>query len=50
MLGASDPVWEWTESTVGLLFRGLRSDSWFQGNNQQAKGRFYSNPDLELGH
>ncbi len=50
MLGAADSVWEWTESKVGDQFRGLRSGSWFQGNNPQAKGRFYSNPDLELGH
>ncbi len=50
MLGAADPIWEWTESKAGELFRGLRSDSWFQGNNHQAKGRFYSNPELELGH
>ena len=49
MLGAADLIWEWTESKVGEQFRGLRSDSWFQGNNPQAKGRFYSNPDLELG-
>ena len=49
MLGAADNVWEWTESKVGEQFRGLRSDSWFQGNNPQAKGRFYSNPGLELG-
>ena len=41
-------VWEWTESPVGDLFRGLRSGSWFQGNNRQAAGRFYSNPDLRL--
>ncbi len=50
MLGAADLIWEWTESEVGEQFRGLRSDSWFQGNNPQSKGRFYSNPDLELGH
>ncbi|MEM7384016.1 MAG: SUMF1/EgtB/PvdO family nonheme iron enzyme [Verrucomicrobiota bacterium] len=50
MLETGDPVWEWTESKVGELFRGLRSDSWFQGNNRQARGRFYSNPDLEPGH
>ena len=50
MLGAADFTWEWTESKVGEQFRGLRSDSWFQGNNAQAKGRFYSNPDLELGN
>jgi len=50
MEGASDDIWEWTESSVGSLFRCLRSDSWFQGNNRQAYGRFYSNPKLELGH
>ena len=50
ILGAADPIWEWTESKVGEQFRGLRSDSWFQGNNRQAVGHFYSNPDLELGH
>ena len=50
MLGAADPIWEWTESKFGEQFRGLRSDSWFQGNNGQAKGFFYSNPELELGH
>ncbi|MGK0190591.1 MAG: hypothetical protein ACI9R3_006420 [Verrucomicrobiales bacterium] len=50
MLGAADATWEWTESKVGEQFRGLRSDSWFQGNNPQAKGRFYCNPGLELGH
>ena len=46
----SDHVWEWTESKVGEAFRGIRSDSWFQGNNYQAAGRYYSNPNLELGH
>ena len=50
MLGAADRIWEWTESKVGEQFRVIRSDSWFQGNNPQARGRFYSNPDLELGH
>ena len=29
MLGIEDRIWEWTESRVGELFRGLRSDSWF---------------------
>ena len=42
--------WEWTESKVGESFRGVRSDSWFQGNNRQAAGRFYINPDFELAH
>ena len=50
MRGTSDHVWEWTESKVGEAFRGIRSDSWFQGNNYQAAGRYYSNPNLELGH
>ena len=50
MLGAEDLIWEWTESKKGEQFRGLRSDSWFQGNNGQAKGHFYSNPDLKLGN
>ena len=50
MMETSDHVWEWTESKVGEAFRGIRSDSWFQGNNYQAAGRYYSNPDLELGH
>ena len=50
MLGAGDPIWEWTESKQGEQFRGLRSDSWFQGNNGQAKGHFYSNPDLRVGN
>ena len=43
-------TWDWTESRAGLLFRGIRSNSWFQGNNRQAAGRFYSNADLELGN
>jgi hypothetical protein len=50
MMETSDHIWEWTESKVGEAFRGIRSDSWFQGNNRQAAGRYYSNPDLELGH
>ena len=48
MRETEDPIWEWTESNVGRLFRGLRSDSWFQGNNRQAAGHFYSNPDISL--
>jgi dienelactone hydrolase len=44
-----DDVWEWTETPVGKLFRGIRSGAWFQGNNRQAAGRFYSNPGLHLG-
>ncbi len=50
MMETADPTWEWTESKVGELFRGLRSDSWFQGNNRQAQGRFYINPELKLGN
>ena len=50
MLETSDHIWEWTESEVGKAFRWHRSDSWFQGNNRQAAGRYYSNPDMELGH
>ena len=50
MMETSDHIWEWTESKVGEAFRGIRSDSWFQGNNRQAAGRYYSNPELELGH
>ena len=50
MMETSDHIWEWTESEVGKAFRGIRSDSWFQGNNRQAAGRYYSNPDMELGH
>ena len=50
MMETSDHIWEWTESKVGEAFRGIRSDSWFQGNNRQAAGRYYSNPDLEIGH
>jgi formylglycine-generating enzyme required for sulfatase activity len=50
MMETSDHVWEWTESKVGEAFRGIRSDSWFQGNNYQAAGRYYTNPNLELGH
>ncbi len=48
MLETEDALWEWTESSVGRSFRGIRSDSWFQGNNRQAAGHFYSNPDIEL--
>ena len=45
-----DHVWEWTDTPVSALFRGLRSGAWFQGNNRQAAGRFYSNPEWSLGH
>ena len=50
MMETSDHIWEWTESEVGKAFRGIRSDSWFQGNNRQSAGRYYSNPEMELGH
>ncbi len=45
--GFADRVWEWTETPVGTLHRGLRSGAWFLGNNRQAAGRFYSNPEME---
>ena len=46
-----DPhLWEWTETPAGTLFRGIRSHAWFQGNNRQAAGRFYSNSLIELGN
>lgn len=48
MKGTEDGIWEWTESPVGRLFKAIRSDAWFQGNNRQAAGHFYSNPHLEL--
>ncbi len=44
----ANDVWEWTDSPVGELFCGLRSARWFLGNNRQAEGRFYSNPELAL--
>ncbi len=44
----ADAIWEWTETPVGTLHRGLRSGAWFLGNNRQAAGRFYSNPRLEV--
>ena len=50
MNGMDDPIWDWTETAVGALFRGIRSNTWFQGNNRQAAGRFYSNSVLELGN
>ena len=50
MNGMSHRVWDWTETPVGSLFHGIRSGSWFQGNNRQAAGRFYSNSSLELGN
>ncbi len=39
-------VWEWTESRVGELHRAVRRGSWFLGNNKQAAGHFYVNPDM----
>ena len=50
MNGMDAPIWDWTETAVGALFRGVRSNTWFQGNNRQAAGRFYSNAVLELGN
>ena len=50
MAGIDHRVWDWTESHAGAQFRCVRSNSWFQGNNRQAAGRFYSNPGLELGN
>ncbi|MCP4638988.1 MAG: SUMF1/EgtB/PvdO family nonheme iron enzyme [bacterium] len=47
MEGFADRIWEWTETPVGSLHRGLRSGAWFLGNNRQAAGRFYSNPEME---
>ena len=47
MAGFADRIWEWTETPVGKLHRGLRSGAWFLGNNRQAAGRFYSNPQIE---
>ena len=29
---------------------GLRSGGWFQGNNRQAAGRFFSNQEMELAN
>lgn len=44
--GYADRIWEWTETPVGRLHRVVRSAAWFQGNNRQAAGRFYSNPEI----
>ena len=46
--GASSVAWEWTETPVSELFRGLRSGRWFLGNNKQSAGQFFSNPEFEL--
>jgi hypothetical protein len=43
-------IWEWNEAVVGRLFRGVRSGAWFLGNNRQAAGRFYSNPEMHLSN
>ena len=48
--GMNDGVWEWLENPVTALHRAVRSGVWFQGNNRQAAGRFYSNDDLELAN
>ena len=46
-----DPhLWDWTETPAGTLFQGIRSHAWFQGNNRQTAGRFYSNSLIELGN
>ncbi|MBG68548.1 MAG: hypothetical protein CMN06_00205 [Roseibacillus sp.] len=50
MMGMDDPIWDWAETAVGSLFRCVRSNTWFQGNNRQAAGHFYSNSVLELGN
>ncbi len=47
MAGFADDIWEWTETPVGQLHRALRCGSWYQGNNRQAAGHFYSNPQIE---
>ena len=46
----ADGVWEWNQANVSGIFRGLRTAAWFLGNNKQAAGRFYSNPELELAN
>ena len=46
----ADKFWEWNESLVSKLGRGLRSGGWFQGNNRQAAGRFFSNQEMELAN
>lgn len=46
--GLYDRLWEWTENPVEGLFRSVRSGAWFVGNNRQAAGRLYSNPDLRV--
>ena len=44
----ANQTWEWNESRVGGLFRGIRSGAWFLGNNRQAAGQFFINPEFEL--
>lgn len=46
--GMNDGVWEWNDARIGGLFRGLRSGAWFQGNNRQAAGRMFTNPQARL--
>lgn len=46
--GLYDRLWEWNEDRVNGLFRSIRSGAWFVGNNRQAAGRLYSNPELRL--
>jgi hypothetical protein len=47
MRGYADSIWEWTDTQVGRLHRSIRSAAWFLGNNTQAAGHFYSNPEIE---
>ncbi|MCH2367210.1 MAG: SUMF1/EgtB/PvdO family nonheme iron enzyme [Planctomycetes bacterium] len=46
----ADKFWEGNEAVVSRLGRGLRSGGWFQGNNRQAAGRFFSNQEMELAN
>ena len=46
----ADKFWEWNETVVSKRGRGLRSGGWFQGNNRQAAGRFFSNQEMELAN
>lgn len=46
--GLYDRLWEWNENRVNGLFRSVRSGAWYVGNNRQAAGHLYANPDLRL--
>ena len=46
--GMYDRLWEWNENRVHGLFRSVRCGAWFVGNNRQAAGHLYSNPELRL--